>query len=171
MSHDLPPKGPGRPALGKQRVQLTLPPDVDALLDQLASEVHEDRSTIVKEAIIRYSEEITMKYLWRKWYKASHPGESAYFRFSRTVTVSTEDGSHSFSGPIHMLVRVDKGPSPNAKEKDPRERAMDFMGPFWGDVTPNPGLLIEINEVEAQRSRALKPLSVHQDGEVFDVQW
>jgi hypothetical protein len=61
-NHETLPKSVGRLALGKQQVQLTLRPDVDALLNQLAEDMHEDRSTIFKEAIIKHSEEVYRRF-------------------------------------------------------------------------------------------------------------
>jgi Ribbon-helix-helix protein, copG family len=167
MTHETPSKTVGRPALGKQRVQLTLSPDVDALLDQLSKDMHEDRSTIVKEAIIKYSEEIYRRFTWQNWYPGKNAEKSAYFRFSRTVTITSEDGSQSISGPIHLLIKVDR----ITEAKDEKSRAMEFMKPYWGDIEPNAGLLIEIPEIEVRKAHALKPLAVHRDGSVLDVEW
>jgi hypothetical protein len=167
MKHETPPKTVGRPALGKQRVQLTLSPDVDALLDQLAKDMHEDRSTIVKEAIIKYSEDIYRRFTWQNWYPGKSAERSAYFRFSRTVTMKSQDGSQTISGPLNLLIKVDR----TAEAQDVRTRATEFMKPFWGEIEPNADLLIEIPEIEARKARMLKPLDVKRDGAVLDVEW
>jgi hypothetical protein len=93
--------------------------------------------------------------------------KSAYFRFSRTITITSQDGSQTISGPMHLLIKVDR----TTEAQDVRSRAMDFMKPYWGDVEPNAGLLIEIPEIEVRKARVLKPLLVNRDGAVLDVEW
>lgn len=125
---------------------------------------------MVKEAIIKFAEESYLKFLWRKWNKDLQPGRAAYFRFSCTVTVRSEDGTQSLSGPQHLLTKIYKNQGAGETEdRDLRDCAMRLMSPFWGDIAPNAALLIEITESEEQRLRGLRPLAVERYGAVFDV--
>jgi hypothetical protein len=93
--------------------------------------------------------------------------DSIYFRVSRTITSTTQTGPDPISAPLHLLVKVDK----KEGQRDERLCAMDFLAPFWGDVSPNPSLLMAISEAEAKKANILQHLSVHHDCAVYSVEW
>jgi hypothetical protein len=176
MSTESSNRRPGRPALGKQRVQLTLRPDVDALLNELSGDMHADRSSIVNEAVFKYAEGFYTR-LWnrldqqKKWQRHDQV-DAVYFRFSRTITSNTQTGPDPITAPLHLLIKVEKtGNTGTGLAEDARTRAIRLLEPFWGDIVPNPGLLIEITEAQARKSHVLQPLSSCTGGTVYNVEW
>jgi hypothetical protein len=97
---------------------------------------------------------------------------STYFRFSRIDTGATQTAPDPISAPLHLLVRVNKREvQPDAEVKDPKQRAMDFLAPFWGGISPHPDLVMPISEAEAKKAHVLQTVGNHHDGMVFSVEW